>query len=403
MHWSFLVAFSIFQTPFREVPYEIKLETVMEHDDAKFLWYHPRAAAIPSPDGKSPARILMTLQKHLRTSDHYSGLFTMERSAPEVEWSLPAERPELAWTADGDVDVAVCDVTPGWHPQTRKLIAVGAEVRYSGAGKQLEDLARSNQTAYAVYDPAKRSWTTWKRLEMPPGPDFNFARSACAQWLVRPDGKLLLPFYFGPSQKDRYRATVVEAFFDGETLRYLRHGTEFRLEVVRGLAEPSLAEHRGRYFLTVRNDLAGYIAASDDGLAFTPLRKWTFDDGKELGSYNTQQHWLSRPDGLFLIYTRRGAGNDHIIRHRAPLFMAQVDPEKLHVVRRTERVLIPERGGEFGNFGANSVDAGESWVTVGEGVWSEAARQRGAKGALYVARILWSAPAAKVGPQVPPR
>jgi hypothetical protein len=32
------------------------------------------------------------------------------------------------------------------------------------------------------------------------------------------------------------------------------------------------------------------------------------DDGAELGSYNTQQHWLSHGDGLFLMYTRRGAG-----------------------------------------------------------------------------------------------
>ncbi|HVJ79444.1 MAG TPA: sialidase family protein [Planctomycetia bacterium] len=394
---GYLAIFFFAQSPFREVPYAVKLETIMEHDDGKFLWYHPRAASFPNPDGNSP-RVLMTLQKHLRTSDHYSGLFTMERAAPGGEWSPPAERPELAWRSVGEVDVAVADVTPGWHPQTKKLLAIGAEVRYSRAGKQLEDVPRSNQTAYAVYDPAKRTWSGWKRLEMPPGSEFNFARSACSQWLVRPDGKLLLPFYFGPSQTERFRATVVEASFDGETIKHLRQGTEFRLEVVRGLAEPSIAEHRGRWFLTVRNDLAGYVSSSADGLAFAPLRKWTFDDGKDLGSYNTQQHWLSRPDGLFLIYTRRGANNDHIIRHRAPLFIAQVDPEKFRVVRRTERILIPERGGEFGNFGAGPIDENESWVTVGEGVWSDSDRKRGARGALYVARILWNAPAAKGGP-----
>lgn len=41
------------------------------------------------------------------------------------------------------------------------------------------------------------------------------------------------------------------------------------------------------------------------------------DDGKELGSYNTQRHWLAHSVGPFLVYTRRGADNDHILRHRA--------------------------------------------------------------------------------------
>ena len=112
---------------------------------------------------------------------------------------------------------------------------------------------------------------------------------------------------------------------------------------------------------------------------------------------NTQQHWLAHQDGLFLVYTRRGASNDHILLHRAPLFMAQVDADRLQVIRRTERVLVPERGGELGNFGAAAINARESWVTVSEGVWSDDARRRGAKGATFVARVRWSKPN-KLGP-----
>jgi hypothetical protein len=52
-------------------------------------------------------------------------------------------------------------------------------------------------------------------------------------------------------------------------------------------------------------------------------------------------------------------------------------------------VLIPERGGEYGNFGASAMTDRESWVTVAEGVWNDDARRRGAKGALFVARVLW--------------
>ncbi len=84
--------------------------------------------------------------------------------------------------------------------------------------------------------------------------------------------------------------------------------------------------------------------------------------------------------------------NDHIFRHRAPLFIAEVDPKSLQVIRETERVLIPERGGELGNFGAAAIDQNQSWVTVSEGVSSDDARRRGAKGATFVARIIWSKP-----------
>ena len=165
-----------------------------------------------------------------------------------------------------------------------------------------------------------------------------------------------------------------------------------RHEVARGLYEPSLIAFSGRYYLTLRNDLRAYISVSDDGLHFTEPKAWTFDDGSDLGSYNTQAHWLAHSDGLFLIYTRRGANNDHIVRHRAPLFMARVDTEELRVVRNSEKVIIPERGAEMGNFGACAINQNESWVTVSEGMFMKDSAKRGAEGATFVAHILWSKP-----------
>ncbi len=384
---------SLEPTPVPIVPFEVRVETVQEHDDRKFLWYHPRAAALPGLRKGDRPRAVMTLQKHLHTSDHYSGLSVMHSRDGGKSWSKPDPRPELDWQEGGPgVSVAVADVTPGWHAPTGKLLAIGAQVRYSRAGEQLEDQPRAHQTAYAVHDPKSGTWSTWKRLEMPDDPRFNFARSACAQWVVQPDGTLLIPFYIGRNAKEPYSTAVVQCRFDGKELKYVRHGNVLSLPVARGLYEPSLVRAQGRYFLTIRNDHKGYVTRSRDGLTYEPVRPWTFDDGADLGSYNTQQHWLAHSDGLFLVYTRRGANNDHIIRHRAPLFIAQVDPERLCVLRKTERVLIPERGGEFGNFGANPFDRGESWVTVAEGVWSDDARKRGAKGALFLARVLWGQP-----------
>jgi lysophospholipase L1-like esterase len=367
---------------------DIRLETVQEHDDGQYLWYHPRVAVAPAAERGGNPTAMLTLQKHLHVSDYYSGLHVMRSLDLGKTWTRPKPQPELDWVHDGNVVLAVADVTPGWHAATKKVLAVGALVRYSKKGEQLEDKPRAHQTAYAVHDPATGRWSRWRTFEMPADDKFNFARSACAQWLVEPDGSLLLPFYFGPSATTPYSVTVVRAAFDGEHLKYVEHGDELALNVVRGLCEPSLVRFGARYYLTIRNDLKGYVTSSRDGLHFRPIQPWRFDDGAELGSYNTQQHWVTTRDGLFLAYTRRGANNDHIVRHRAPLFIGQVDPATLQVVRATERVLIAERGGEFGNFGATAISERESWVTVCEGVWNDDARRRGAKGALFLARVI---------------
>lgn len=366
--------------------FTVKLETVMKHDDGQFLWFHPRAAAIPGG-------VLMTLQKHLKISDYYSGLHFMTREGVDGPWTGPVLTPELDWFKQPDgVTLSVADVTPGWHEKSGKLIALGARVRYSPQGKQLEDVKRSHQTVYAVYDPKTQKWTPWRLLELPPDEEFNFARNACAQWLVQPNGNLLVPLYISKSVKQRFSTTVVECRFDGKELSFLKQGNVLRLEIARGLYEPSLTQFDGRYYLTLRNDERGYVSVSDDGLQFAEPKPWTFDDGAELGSYNTQQHWLTHSEGLFLVYTRRGADNDHIVRHRAPLFMARVDPQKAVVLRASEKIVVPERGAEMGNFGASAINANESWVTVSEGMFMKDSAKRGAEGATFVARILWSKP-----------
>jgi hypothetical protein len=274
------------------------------------------------------------------------------------------------------------------------VLVIGTQLRYSAAGAQLMDKPRSYDCAYAVYDPRHAAWTAWKTLDMPLGGDNRFYQVApgCVQWLIRPDGSLLIPLYDQGPQGGPYSTTVVQADFDGATLAYRRHGDELHLSDVRGLVEPSLVAFRDTYYLTLRNDLRGYVATSRDGLAFSAIKPWTFDDGSDLGSYNTQQHWLAHRDGLFLVYTRRGANNDHIVRHRAPLFMARIDPDRLCVIRATEKALIPERGVMLGNFGAAPVTEDESWVTDSEFILGGRPHPRGANGTTFAARIRWSRP-----------
>lgn len=389
---AFAVAAQAAEPP-ADLSFEVRLETALKHDDGEFLWFHPRAAAIPGAGREGGPAVVMTLQKHLRVSDYYSGLHVMRTDDLGETWTPPDARPELDWRREpSGVTLAVADVTPGWHAPTGKLLAIGCRVRYSPKGEQLEDTRLAHQTAYAVHDPKGGTWSEWRLLEMPADERFNFARNACAQWIVEPDGTLLVPLYIGRNAREPFSVTVARCRFDGERLTYVEHGDVLELKEVRGLCEPSIARFGNRYYLTLRNDLRGYVTVSDDGLHYQPIRPWAFDDGAELGSYNTQQHWLVHSEGLFLAYTRRGANNDHIMRHRAPLFLARVDPEKLQVIRSTERVLVPERGATLGNFGAAAISEKESWVTVSEGIWSDDARKRGAEGATFVARVIWSRP-----------
>jgi hypothetical protein len=122
-------------------------------------------------------------------------------------------------------------------------------------------------------------------------------------------------------------------------------------------------------------------------LHYAPVRPWRFDTGAELGSYNTQQHWLVVGGRLYLTYTRRGAHNDHIVRHRAPLFIAEVDPERLVVLSKTEQVLIPERGVMLGNFGVHMVNAREAWVTDAEYYLGKTRHERGADNSVWLIRV----------------
>ena len=134
----------------------------------------------------------------------------------------------------------------------------------------------------------------------------------------------------------------------------------------------------------MRADHSAFVTHGTDGLNFEPIREWSFDDGKPLGSYNTQQHWVTIGDGLFLVYTRRGANNDHIMRHRAPLFIGQVNPETLQIIRSTERILIPENHATLGNSGICRVSDTETWITCGEGLLRLGKRKEQTNKVLFV-------------------
>jgi len=372
------------------VGYRLQLDVITEGMDGDRCWFHPRAGAIPGP----VPTVVLTMQRwNTRRSDVFYPVASGETRDLGRTWS---GFPEHATTLgrhrlDATREEGICDFTPKWHAATGRLLGTGHTVFY--ADDRLLPV-RPRHTVWSTYEPATRTWTPWTRLEMPDRPEFANAGAGSTQRVDLPNGDLLLPIYFKEPTAKEYRSTVVRCRFDGTTLRYVEHGTELALPVDRGLYEPSLARFGGRFFLTLRNDQAAYVARSEDGLRFGEARRWTFDDGTDLGSYNTQAHWVTHEDGLFLAYTRRGANNENMARarHRAPLFLAAVDPERMVVLRATERELVPNRGAQLGNFAVVDVNERETWVTTSEGMAPGNPAAFGANGRVYAARLIWDRP-----------
>ncbi len=376
------------------IHYHKELAIVHRGFDGKRCWVHARAGAIPPrTSGNTSAQpyVVMTTQQLLLTgSDVFYALHAMHTLDLGKTWSPLACQAAFARQKlqDGR-EVTVCDFTPMWHAKTGKMLGIGQTVWY--ADNRVMHV-RPRATAYAVYDPGTATWSAWNRLQLPDEPKFENAGSGSAQRFDLENGEILLPIYFKEPDQQQFSSTVCRCTFDGDTLKYLEHGSELTVDVKRGLYEPSITRFGGKFYLTMRNDDHGYVSVSDDGLHYEPVERWMFDDGADLGNYNTQQHWVTHRDGLYLVYTRKGAHNDHVFRHRAPLFIAQVDTGTLRVIRATEEILVPERGARLGNFGVVDVSPYETWVVVAEWMQPAGVEKHGSDNSIFVAKLHWTRP-----------
>ena len=305
----------------------------------------------------------------------YGDIYFIRTNGYLENWGRPQIIPSLKKKrVEGDFIRVFGDITPDWHEKTKTVLCTGKsffsfpEDTINIDGNKRIDIETMQEVAYAIYKPSTDDWSELKSLALPKkldnGDRFECVNSGCCQRFDLPDGNILLPVRYLKDKK--YISTVILCSFDGIELTYIKHGSTFTIPEGRGLYEPSITCYQGEYFLTMRADESAYVAKSKDGLNYEPMKEWKFSDGSLLGNYNTQQHWISHSQGLYLIYTRRGGDNDHIFRHRAPLFIARVDADNLKILRETEQILIPipEDSGDLGNFGVTHIDRHETWVTV---------------------------------------
>ncbi len=335
--------------------------------DGKTCWVHARPAVMPASDGAGSVILITAYPLRLTGDDVFYTTHTMYSDDLGTTWTefIPGEETLGRRKISGGREEVASDLMPAWHEATQTILMTGHTVVYKD--DKIVPGIRPRSTVWSTLDLKKRQWSAYNKLIMPDTEKFFNAGAGSTQRVDLANGDILLPIYYHENiAQGEYLATVLRCSFDGVNLKYLEHGSELSIAQPRGFCEPSLCMVKGRFILTLRNDEAGYVCDSADGLHFSPPKLWTFDDGSDLGNYNTQQHWLVHEDRLFLIYTRRGANNDNVMRHRAPLFMAEVDPEKLCVIRDSEIELVPNRGARLGNFGVSRLSANEYLVVVSE-------------------------------------
>jgi hypothetical protein len=370
--------------------FDTQLESATRLFTDNHSWAHPRAGTIPPHSPGNPSDtpvVVMTLQTvQLTGSDIFSDLYVMRTEDLGKHWTDPVQDPAFRRHLLPDQQTeAVSDFTPAWHAASGKLLGTGHTVIYEG--DHIPEVRR-RAVSYAFYDAVRKSWTDWRKLALPEEPQFANAGAGSTQRYDLPNGDILLPISYKHPEAVPFSSTVLRCRIENDRLHYIEHGNALSIPVQRGLYEPSVTYCNGRYYLTMRNDLHGYVSVSNDGLHYSDPVPWLWEDGSDLGNYNTQQHWVTQGNHLFLVYTRRGLNNDHVFRHRAPLLIAEVNQESLRVIRSSERILMPNRGARLGNFAVTRVTSREVWVTDSEWMQPKGCEQYGADGTVWVSRIL---------------
>ena len=353
--------------PVRSVSLRVEMLAPIKGTD-RWDWWQARTAQVP---GKEPFWVTTMSETGKKVSHDFHDIYqTMSRDEGRT-WSKPEIIPSLKRVRQDDgFEVAIGDLWPTWHAKSGVVLTTGKTFNFEGGRREI---FTREKVSYAVMNSKSGEWGPMKFLAMPEkdhsGEVIVAANAGNNQRVDLPNGDVLLPVRYqrGVARRN-YTSVVVRCGFDGETLTYREHGSELNIPRDRGLYEPSLTEFEGKYYLTLRSDHSAFVTKGTDGTNFEPIREWKFDDGRPLGSYNTQQHWITAGGGLFLVYTRKEADNDHIFRHRAPLFIGQVHPETLRVIRGSERILIPENHATLGNSGVCRLNENESIITCGEGL-----------------------------------
>lgn len=344
-------------------------------------------------DGKT---FLMTWQKLLLTgSDVVYGELMAKSTDGGKTFSPGIEQEILKPTWEGAIRTGY-GVPLYYSKNNKKWFGLGVAQRFENDKVPMlysNDGKPATWPIFCTVDPELGAFTSRRDFPVP----FEFERAIPFGQIIEEDNNdLLIPFYVIPPKNRKNQksySVITRCRFDGDELKVVEVGAPLCDDnYPRGMGEPSIAKLNGKYYITLRTDTQGLWAESDDGLTYSNPKPWRWDDGSILENYNTQQHWM-RPDGaLYLAYTRKGAHNDHVFRHRAPMFMAKFDTVRGCLIRSSEVILVPELGARLGNFNTIEVSPSECWLITAEWMQSwdakpETCAKYGSDNSIWIARV----------------
>ena len=330
-------------------------------------YFHPSVAVMP--DG----RWIMTAQV-IKGSDFYGEPVYAFSSDQGKSWS-PAKVIESCRSRDlgGGWVENVADPRPFVFGDHKEVFVFGCTSIYSAKGnichqdKPTDMEMPKVRAVCAILHPDG----TWSRQELKLPIETDDWRTTCIQCALVADDEVILPFHFKVGTcmfggRESLRAGVATARYRivNGRLQFIAMGNILELNEGRGLLEPSLLklpDNRG-IAMTVRAENGkAYCQVSPDGLNWNLIQPWRWDNGEELATETTQQHWVCCGKKVYLVYTRKDESNKNIFRSRAPLYITEADPENATLIRAAEKIVFPitvhkESIGLFGNFHAVQLD-----------------------------------------------
>lgn len=356
------------------------------HYNGKECFVHARVGALNEKDW------VMTMQTlDVCGADFFGDICVSKSTDGGRTWTAPAPDSAFSVPSTKEGYRSVCnDAYPLYHRHTGRLLCTGAVTRY--ANEKYPTWYSENAMFYAVYDEKAGKYSPIRYLSVPdPLPNTRYS-TGCAQFMEDENGDLLIPITISTQGESIwsgvYRVAVLRCAFDGETVTVKERSNILSHPEERGLVEPQLCRYHGKYLLSLRNDNCALYSIGDDDLHFDEPQLWRWDTDEPLPSYNTQQHWLQCGGKLYLVYTRKAGNNDHVFRHRAPLFMAQVDDSTMRILRHTEQVVAPERGARLGNFGVFQINDDHAVICVSEWMQPLGCERFGSDNSIFLTEVM---------------
>lgn len=370
---------------------DITTEIVLNGRKKNQCYLHPVLAAAPAGVFCEKPMIMFGVTQ--QTGDdmgpmHYS--YTMDLGKT---WAPIFESENLYGIALEDDIFEIPWLHPFYHKKTKTMMTLGFTMFHrdnsdpSNYNKyKLESFVfgRKQSMGFAIWDHEKRDFKPWEKIQEPA--IFPRLRLFSNNSHEEDDGTLLIPYYSETTESEHTEhegipgAGVIRFNFDGQRFKILEVGPQVRIEKQYGICEPCIIKFKNKYYMTLRSEIFKddyeghdqkmYWSVSNNGINFSEPRNWCWDDGTNVETENTLQYFVSNGDTLFLIYTRiNNLCKNRVFRSRAPIFIAEVDTGKNCLVKDSEKIIFPEKGGaRMGNFNAKNISENEIWVMDAEWV-----------------------------------